>query len=71
MFQLVLHAQIFLIFFKALVCYNGYQGLSWIRISSKSLFDIQSYIDSIVQILKIIVLRLRGENTIMIKIMCF
>jgi len=50
-----------------LVCYNGYQGLSWIRISSKFLFYIKSYVDSTIQILKIIFLRVHGEKTLMIK----
>ena len=57
-------------FSNFLVCYNSYQGLSWTRISSRFLFYIKSYIDSTIQILKMICLRLRGEKSLMIK-WCF
>ena len=55
------------LFSKFLVCYNGYQGLSWIKISSRFLFYIKSYIDSTIQILKIFFLSLRGEKSLMVK----
>ena len=61
MFDFFLHGR-FHIFSNFLVFYNGYQGLSWIKISSRFLFYVKSYIDSTIQILKIIFLRLRGEN---------
>ena len=70
LFDFFLHGPIFHIFSKCPVCYNSYQGLSWTRISSKFLFLIKSYVDSTIQILKIIVIRLRGETTLMIK-RCF
>ena len=57
-------------FSKNMVCYNGYHSLSWIKISSRFLFCIKSYIDSTIQILEIICLRLRGGKSIMIK-WCF
>ena len=57
----------FSLFSKILVCYNGYHSLSWIKISSRFLFLIKSYVESTIQILKIIVLRLRGEKSLMIK----
>ena len=69
-FGLFLDGQIFSHFSKFLICYNGYQGLSWTRISSRFLFYIKSYTGSTIQILKIIFLRLRGEKSLMIK-RCF
>ena len=69
-FLICLHGQCFALFTKFLVCYNGYQGLSWIKISSRFLFYVKSYIDSTIQILKMICLRRRGEQTLMKKC-CF
>ena len=57
----------FFIFSNVLVCYNSYQGLSLIQISSKFLFLIKSYIEPTIQILKVICLRLCGEKSLMIK----
>ena len=54
-------------FSKFMVCYNGYQRLSWINISSRFLFYIKSYRNSAIKILEIICLRLRGEKSLMIK----
>ena len=56
---------------KCLVCHNGYQGLSWTRISSRFPFLIKSYVEPTIQILKIFFIRLHGENTLMIKMLFF
>ena len=62
MFEVFLRGQIFA-FSQFLVCYNGYQSLSLIKISSRFEEPVKSYVESTIQILKIIFLRLRGGNS--------